>query len=213
MQPTLVSKSEFAAMINVSPGRVSQYLKDGSISPAAVHGIGQRAKIDPERARADLRLTLDVSQRLGNGIDTRLDDEPAREPPSSSQSPAQPAPVLTGIDYEIKQQKLEQARRANRNGAIAEAQARGQLVDTAEVRAEMSRLAVGMMQVFEGGLTDLASAIAAQFMVPQRDVLHLLRKQFRTIRASAAKQMNAAAIVLPETVQTELSADDMDVLN
>lgn len=70
-----VSKSEFAALINVSPGRVSQFIASGQISRAAIIGSGQRAKIDVERAKADLRLSLDVSQRLGNGIDTRLDDD------------------------------------------------------------------------------------------------------------------------------------------
>ncbi|MVA55958.1 hypothetical protein [Agrobacterium vitis] len=67
-----VTKGQFAELIGVSPGRVSQYLTEGKISPAALDGVGRNAKINVERAKADLRLTLDVSQRLGNGIDTRL---------------------------------------------------------------------------------------------------------------------------------------------
>jgi len=56
MQQMLVSKSEFAAMINVSPGRVSQFIAAGQISQLAIVGSGQRAKIDAERAKADLRI-------------------------------------------------------------------------------------------------------------------------------------------------------------
>ncbi len=74
MTATLVSKSAFAAIINVSPGRVSQFIAAGQISSAAIVGSGQRAKIDVDRAKADLRLTLDVAQRLGNGIDTLIID-------------------------------------------------------------------------------------------------------------------------------------------
>lgn len=208
-----VSKSEFAAMINVSPGRVSQFIAAGQISSAAIIGSGQRAKIDVERAKADLRLTLDVSQRLGNGIDTRLDTDAPISTPVQSQNTLLPPPIQGGLDHEIKQQKLEQIRRVNRNAAIADAQARGQLIETDQSRAEMSRIAASMLQVFEGGLTDLASAVAAEFKVPQRDVLHLLRKQFRQIRSTAARQMQTMSIDMPETTPVEIAAEEIESLN
>ncbi|WP_421358144.1 hypothetical protein [Agrobacterium rosae] len=210
-----VSKSEFAALINVSPGRVSQFISAGQISSAAIIGSGQRAKIDVERAKSDLRLTLDVSQRLGNGFDTRIDPsgEATVATNNGQQNTLPIPPVLSGVDHEIKQQKLEQIRRANRNGAIADAQARGQLIETEQSRAEMTRVAASLLQVFEGGLTDLASAVAAEFKVPQRDVLHLLRKQFRQIRATSARQMLTMSIDMPETSATELAADEIESLN
>jgi len=213
MEATLVSKGEFAALINVSPGRVSQFIAAGQISAAAIVGSGQRAKIDADRARADLRMTLDVSQRLGNGIETRLDAEPSREAAAGASSGYTIPPIPQGIDYEIKQQKLEQARRANRNAAIADAQSRGQLIDTEQAKAEMSRVAAAMLQVFEGALTDLASAMASEFKVPQRDALHLLRKQFRLVRVAAAKHMVALAVTVPDTIETPLAADDLEMLN
>ncbi|ARO22933.1 hypothetical protein TAL182_CH01120 [Rhizobium sp. TAL182] len=209
-----VSKSEFAAMINVSPGRVSQFIAAGQISAAAIIGSGQRAKIDVERAKADLRLALDVSQRLGNGIDTRLEaGEPISVPSQPAGNATLPLSAPTGLDHEIKQQKLEQIRRVNRNAAIADAQSRGQLIETDQARAEMTRIAAGMLQVFEGGLTDLAAAVAAEFKVPQRDVLHLLRKQFRQIRATAARQMQTMAVELPGTTPVEIAAEDIESLN
>jgi hypothetical protein len=205
MQTELVTKGEFAAMINVSPGRVSQYLAEGKISAEAIHGSGQRAKIDPVRAKADLRLTLDVSQRLGNGIETRLDSDPAAPPPQYSLPPQQ-----VGIDYEIKQQKLEQARRANRNAAIEDAKARGQLMETGEARANMNRVAAAMLEIFEGGLTDIAMAVAAEFKLPQRDVKHFVHREFRKVREIAAQQMRQRAISLPEIAQASIEAEDIE---
>lgn len=207
------TKGEFAAIIGVSPGRVSQYLTEGKISAAALVGSGRNAKIDVERAKADLRLTLDVAQRLGNGIETRLDAEVSISTSAQGQNTFLPPGSQGGLDHEIKQQKLEQIRRVNRNAAIADAQARGQLIETDQSRAEMGRIAASMLQVFEGGLTDLASAVAAEFKVPQRDVLHLLRKQFRQIRGTAARQMQTMAIELPETTPVELAAEEIESLN
>jgi hypothetical protein len=216
-----VSKGEFAALIGVSPGRVSQYLTEGKISAAALQGSGRSAKIIVERAKADLRITLDVSQRLGNGIETRLDPGEISMPAGTADgdggvksSPfVKEPPQLSGIDHEIKQQKLEQLRRANRNAAIADAQASGVLMETEAAKAGMLRVASGMMLVFEGGLTDLASAVAAEFKLPQRDVLHLMRREFRKVRETAAKHVKAEAVDLPESVETSVQAEEIETIN
>lgn len=209
----VVSKGEFAALINVSPGRISQYLAEGKISQAALVGSGRAAKINVERARQDLRLTLDVSQRLGNGIDTRLDDG---RPPSfgfpSGNTPGAP-PLAGGIDHEIKQQKLDDLRRRNRNAAIEDAKAQGRLMETDAARAEMARIASAMLQVFEGALPDLATGLAAQFKLPQRDLLHFLRKQMKQVRANAANQMRVMAVTIPETTQSTLDAHEIETVN
>ncbi|ATN32894.1 hypothetical protein ACO34A_03645 [Rhizobium sp. ACO-34A] len=207
-----VTKGEFAALIGVSPGRVSQYLTEGKITQAALVGSGRNAKIRVEQAKEDLRLTLDVSQRLGNGIDTQIDagSQSVIDAGNAAGAGAPPPLQQSGIDYEIKQQKLEAARRANRNAAISEARDRGQLIDTDTARAEMSRVASAMMDVFDGGLTDMATAIAAEFQLPQRDVKHIMRREFRKLRETAAKQMKTKAISLPEYSEVVIEAEDAD---
>ncbi|MDB5582819.1 MAG: hypothetical protein JWR80_7995 [Bradyrhizobium sp.] len=204
-----VSKGEFAQIIGVSPGRVSQYLTEGKISVAALVGVGRNAKINVERAKADLRLTLDVSQRLGNGSETNIEAgisaPPAHNGPSST-----PEFQLRGIDHDIKQQKFEQLKRANRNAAIADALERGTLVEKSRSQAEMARVASTMLDVFEGGITDFAMAIAAKFELPQRDVKHELRRVYREVRERAAKQMRDKSIDLDAIVQTEIEADDTE---
>lgn len=213
-----VSKGDFAALIGVSPGRVSQYLAEGKISAAALVGHGRNAKILVDRARADLRLTLDISQRFGNGIDTRLDDDDAPlfvDRPSRPTSP--PAyseePKALSTDQQIKQAKLEQLQRANRNAAIADAREDGQLVEAPLARAEMARMASSMMLTFEGSLTAFADAIASSFKVPQRDVLHILRGEFRKVRAAAAATAEAEAAGTPETTETFIEAEDIETIN
>ncbi|SON55518.1 hypothetical protein HDIA_1977 [Hartmannibacter diazotrophicus] len=214
----LVTKGQFAAMINVSAGRVSQMIAAGQISQAALVGAGQRAKINVEQAKTDLRMALDVGQRMGNGINTRLDDgdgaaDSVEAPaPGAQRQDAAPARE-SGIDYQIKQEKLEQVRRANRNAAIAEARERGQLVETAAAKAEMVKVASSMLQVFEGALADFAGAVSAQFEVPQRDVLHLMRREMKKVRAAASRQMAALGEQETETVQTTVDADELDTVN
>ncbi|MEP3502650.1 MAG: hypothetical protein ABJN81_03830, partial [Roseibium sp.] len=81
-EETVVSKSEFARRINVSAARVSQYISENKISPAAMVGTGRAAKIRLEVACRDLNHVLDISQRIGNGLETQL-DLPAK--PSAAQ--------------------------------------------------------------------------------------------------------------------------------
>jgi hypothetical protein len=52
--PVIVSKAQFAAMRNVTPGRVSQWIADGRIEPNALIGEGRNAKINVPLASIQL---------------------------------------------------------------------------------------------------------------------------------------------------------------
>jgi hypothetical protein len=60
-----MSKAEFAALVCVSPARVSQWLRDGTIGQEAVVGSGRHARV-----RVDLALAM-LSARLARspGVD------------------------------------------------------------------------------------------------------------------------------------------------
>lgn len=212
-----VTKGEFADLIGVSAGRVSQYLSEGKITPAALIGSGRSARIHVERAKTDLKLKLDISQRLGNGINTRLDTQSKPSSPLFEQQASVPASQDVDLrkdpDHQIKMQKLEQLLRANRNGSIAEARERGQLIDTNESRAELAKIAVMMLQIFEGALTDFAAVISSDFKLPQRDIVHLLRKEFRNVREKTSLAMQKQAVQMPETVDITLASDEIESLN
>jgi hypothetical protein len=52
---TAVTKSEFAELICVPPARVSQWLRDGTISLEALQGHGRHARVRVDLALAMLR--------------------------------------------------------------------------------------------------------------------------------------------------------------
>jgi hypothetical protein len=68
----------------------------------------------------------------------------------------------------------------------------------------MGVIATRMMAVMEGSLAELATAVSARFEIPQRDVLHLLRSEFRKVRAAAAKAFRDLATDLPPVVNSDL---------
>ncbi len=201
-----ISKGEFARRRNVSPARVSQWIASGQIPKEAIKGEGRYAQIDEELALAHLNGALSIDQRHANGLATNL-DMPASVAtvPAEPGAPVQPAPVVADtVERRIAQQRLEQLERGNREAVRNEAIANGELCDAQEARREVSRELQRMMNRVEGSFTELAGAIAAEFKVPQRDVLHQLRLKWREIRSAAALEARERAEPLPETVGHDL---------
>ena len=62
----VVSKGQFAALRNVSPSRVSQWISEGKIKPDALVGEGRNAKINVAVATRQLRDSLDIGQLRRN---------------------------------------------------------------------------------------------------------------------------------------------------
>jgi hypothetical protein len=85
----LIRKSDFAERCNVTPGRLSQWLKDGKVDKDCVIGDGQRAPIDARPAPQQLKERLAPEERFGvNGLSTNLDwlddePEPSALPPAA----------------------------------------------------------------------------------------------------------------------------------
>jgi hypothetical protein len=208
MQMTL-SKGDFAAHIGVTPGRVSQYIAAGMIGPDALDGQGRNAKVIVAKAKEQIARKRDIGQALGNGLSTRLALDPEEAADASGLLPAgvgKPDDTdrslkSTSVDDELKQQRLEAERRRNRLAAEDEAARRGRLVDAAHVRAQMTKLAQAVDDENAGMLADFASAVAAEFKLPQRDVLHLLRKVRAEKKAGAADRARRRASGLPEFVE------------
>jgi hypothetical protein len=155
-------------------------------------------------ATRQLRDSLDVGQLTGNGVGTRLDlPLLAQASPPATREPA-PSPPGDPIADAIKQERLDQLRRANRREAEEEAARSGKYTDAAEAARQMGVIATKMMAVMEGSLAELATAVSARFEIPQRDVLHLLRSEFRKVRAAASKTFRDKAAELPPVVDSEL---------
>ena len=80
-------------------------------------------------------------------------------------------------------------------------------MDADDARERMTRIAGMMLQIFEGALPDFAAAMAAQFDVPQRDVLHLLRAEFKKVRKTAAMKERARADEAKKEMTTSVELD------
>lgn len=199
--PAVVTKGRFAELKNVTPGRVSQWIAEGKIGPDALDGEGRSARIKVAVANAQLRRTLDPIQLAANGLDTRLGavSPPPDAAPASSARPDGPA--VDPVEEQIKRARLESLQAQNRKLAEEEAARSGRYVDAEQAAQQMGRIAGSMLTVFEGSLTELATALAAKFKVPQRDALHLLRAEFRVIRERAAASMAQAAAAMPALIE------------
>lgn len=217
--PDVIPKSVFAIRRNVSKGRVSQWISEGKISGAALVGEGRAAQIRESVAIAQLNQKLDIVQRTGNGLMTRLDlPAPiAANPPPATPAPTLPAPaaapdepVRDPIEEQIKRERLEQLRRQNRKNAEEEATRAGLLVNAEISQQQFGKIAVQLVTIFDGALSSFAASISARFQVPQRDVLHLLRSDFRKVRGDASAAVRRVATAMPVTVEQELAADSPD---
>lgn len=204
-----LTKGEFAAHLGVSAGRVSQYISEGKIGPDALDGTGRGARVFVRRAMEQVRGRRDMSQALGNGLSTRLDFD-AAPVPRDAPAPSPSVPRPDSVDEQFKREKLRGVQIANRKAAEEEEARAGRFVEAAETRLEMSRLASGLLQAFEGSLPALATAVAAKFEVSQRDVLHLLRTEFRAIRLAQSTKHRATAAEMSPTIDSIVEGEIED---
>lgn len=214
--PDLVSKSEFARLANVSAPRVTQWIEEKKIHGDALVGEGRSAKIRVSVACQQLKRTLDIAQRLGNGIGTRLDLVAPAAPgpvpeadgatlPLQTQAPRSPADP---IEDQLRREKLEEIQRKNRIAAKQEAESDGRLTDASLAQQQFGRIAAKTVDLIEGALvTDAAEAIAGQFAISKRDVMQALRVALRKARADIAASLRREAEAMPSTVEFELGGD------
>lgn len=222
VDPDVISKGEFARRRGVTPGRVSQWLSEQKITGEAIVGEGRSALIRESVAVQQLARRLDPMQMTGNGLGTRLAPVTAQAIAAAASAPAPPAapidalplgdapqagaskPDGNSLEDRIKRERLAQLERANRDGARQEAVNAGLLTDAASAKQMVGRATAQLITRVEGALSEMATAISAEFKLPQRDVLHLLRTKFREVRAAAAADIRAQTEDLPTLVDFEL---------
>lgn len=233
MQPTPehMTQADFARHMGVSRAAVSQWKKRNILRDDAFCLPGKKGKVVVAIAVDQARQNRDIGQALGNGIETRTSSDavfgaavPAETVPLDVQPELlgteagqaqveQPAampeqPKGNSVEDQLKRAKLEQQLRTNRIQASDEALRQGLLMSSDDAREQMTRVASMMMQIFEGSLKDLAAAIASQFDIPQRDVLHLLKNEFRNVRQTATQKERSriASLEKETTASVELDA-------
>ncbi len=218
-----VTQAELARHFGVSRAAVSQWKANDILREDAFEKPGKTGKLILHIAEEHVRKNRDIGQSLGNGLTTKTSaaKQPAVTPtpaPVAETVRAEPAPAGNdepaarqadpdappSIEDQLKSAKLEQQLRTNRMQAAEEATLQGKLMLAADAREQMARIAVVMLQIFEGAMPDIATAMAAQFGVPERDVLHLLRAEFRKVRKTAAAKQRAAAEERDQAAQADI---------
>lgn len=153
---TLVSKAQFARECNVGKSRVTAYLKTKLIDGDAVVGSGRHARIDLEKARAQLRDRLSIDHRFGlQGLSTRLDDAPRRR--------SAPAPVMDDDDDGIM---------IDTDLALASLRKSLGVVERLSINNEVTDGNAGDLTVETQAF---AASIAAKRLVTQEEAFHVLR--------------------------------------
>jgi hypothetical protein len=185
----ILTKAEFARSIGVGRAAVGAMVKRGQIDGPALIERGGRTLVDADIARQQLRERLDARQRIANGR-ARLDGD--REAPA-----ADPDPVMG----KLKSARLRQAELAIQKSEAEAAERAGRSVLAAGMRAEVGRVAGSVIAGIEGGLPELANAVAADTGANQRDVLVALRRAWRALRLRLAGVATEAAIREPEVVE------------
>lgn len=212
-EPKLETKGEFAARLNVTPGRLSQMIAEGKVPPDALVGEGRKAKVDIARAMAALDRTLDLAQRTGANGRVRI---VSTTPPvavevsidaDASTDPEAPSPVSqrSGLDDDLRRESLEQKRIETRRMIRAEAAAAGDLVSASEVRTATDKIVARMIEAVDQAMIEMASTIAGEYALSRRDLLHLLRKIWREQREKQSEAFAARAAESP--VEAEATID------
>jgi hypothetical protein len=170
----IITKSDFARAIGVTRGAVGAMVKRGQISgPALIERPG-RILVDADIARQQLRERLDARQRIANGRG-RLGND--REAPATDSDP---------VMNKLKAARLRQAELSIQKSEQEAAERAGRLVSAVDMRSEVGRVAGSMIASVEGGLTELANAVAVDTGANQRDVLVALRRAWRALRTRLA---------------------------
>jgi hypothetical protein len=203
---SLVSKGAFAQMTNVTPTRVGQWIREGKLTGEALHGEGRFAKIRVAVALEQLGRKLDMSQRLGNGLSTRL-DAPRFDLDAPRQADANPP--RDSVEDEFKRERLRALRLSNEREAEKRLAEQGRYVLADQAQAGMARVASLMLNVFEGSLSEIAAVVAAKTNASPRDVLHLVRTEFRTVRERTATALRSQAAELAPVIE-DMMADVSD---
>ena len=189
---TVVSKAELGRRTGVSRQRVGQWIAEGKVHGDALTTDGA---IVLETAVAQLGRSLDPVQSMTNGAGTRLAD--------GAQAPADEDADLR---LAFQRERLEEARRRNRQAQAEERLAAGTYLRTDDVRAALGRLVGALAAIYGGMVAAVADELAAKFSLPPRDVKHFAQAAWLRARGEAAAAARRRAEGLPELI--EIDDDD-----
>lgn len=193
----------------ILPVAVEQVRRNRDIGQSLGNGIATRTTVDEPAVPPPAPVQVPEPEQVRQPSLPMREAIPVEQPAqdAAAVAPQPVAPKFDTVEDQLKRAKLEEQLRRNRIQAAEEAMRQGMLMSADDAREQMARIAGMMLQIFEGALPDFAAAMAAQFGVPQRDVLHLLRSEFVKVRKTAAMKERARADGAEKDVTTSVELD------
>lgn len=213
--PTLVTKAEFARRVKRSAGRVTQWIGEGKLHGPAIVPTAEGERIALEVAIAQLGITLDVGQQLGqeSPILPLAASAPAARLPGlnlSANAEKSDAAATGGADAEpidelgdrIKRAKVLSSEIRAEQDLIAYKAERGEWVRAADIRRAWSRNFNELCARIEAKLV-LDPETAAALGVDAKEAALVLRRRFRAIREQLAAEAAMQRDTLPRVPQDD----------
>ncbi|WP_375782894.1 hypothetical protein ACE10Z_23560 [Bradyrhizobium sp. Pha-3] len=194
---TVVSKGEFAKRKGRGPSAVSNWIRDGKISAAALIGSGNAAKIWLERAEADLAGSLDPSQQVNQATPIlagtaagALADLPLVN--GDAQSAPVPPPSFRPVVQTDRELDLARRTKADADSAELDLEIKrrkmavdeGRYVEAAEATRSFGRELAKLSSEIETWLfSTLAREIANAYGLDWKALAVAMRESYRKFRA------------------------------
>ncbi|WP_156402127.1 hypothetical protein [Caulobacter sp. Root1472] len=207
--PSLMTKGEFAAHMNVGPSAVSNWNKKGLILLAPDPERPGKQLVDAERSALLIRASVDTTR----GRPRKADQAAAEQSPSSSgegggASPERPPQRLNALE----QIRLDEARERITRRQIENGQLLGQLVSLPEYERRAGEMGRVVRERTHGVVRKLAERIAAE--TDPRTIIALLGGELDSMFDKVAGELEAEAqveravdVVLAAVVPDEEEAD------
>jgi hypothetical protein len=197
-----------AEQLNVSKGRVSQYVSEGKLE-GCFEGVGRQRRFDLAKCAKALGKKLDPGQMMGNGGQTQKAISAISETGNLTRvdRPSGASGLKSDDDDGYKmartQKAVEEARRLRRQNAEAE----GVYVLASEVALQTKRLVAQEVAEFESVLRDGARQIADDLGVDFKKSRSILIEKWRAHRATRTKKLQ----VLSEGEQATDAEKEADI--
>lgn len=208
---TLINATALASALQVSPGRVSQYVSEGKLD-GCYSGSGRARRFDLGKCVDALGKRLDRGQMMGNGAETRRAIDAVKSgqadiPSAAPRSPQSGATELPHKDpdrYELArtQKAEEEARRLRRQNAEAE----GTFVLASEVERQVAKVVAQEIAEVESVLREGARKVADNLGVDYKAVRQLLTETWRAHRSGRAEALAEDASLALKT-DAEIAED------
>ncbi|MDY0882294.1 hypothetical protein ACFPL7_22155 [Dongia soli] len=199
----LVTKGKLAEIVGVTPGRISQYLREGKIYGDAIVGEGRNASIDVDLACSQLGVTLDAAQLAAQGRPVPT----GYRSPGSGEGSDTPIP-LNDAQHRYQQARADQAEIALRRAKREEEEERGVYIRTEDAKREWTRTLTEILVSLEETMPKMADALAAALHIDPKAATVILRGELRAWRESVASNARAAAANQPEVLEEDDPAGD-----